>query len=66
MCYNKDTEKEVIKMTVEELIDKLQHIHSNYIVTVCCGNMFDEANWDYLTELLHFENPMTFEENNEE
>ena len=43
-------------MTVEELIEKLQHIHSNYIVTVHCGNMFDETDWDYLTELLHFEN----------
>ena len=53
-------------MTVEELIDKLQHVHSNYIVTVRCGNIFDEVNWDYLTELLHFENPAIFEENKEE
>ena len=37
-------------MTVEELIEKLQHHrHSDDIVTVRCGNMFDETNWDYLS-----------------
>ena len=37
-------------MTVEELIEKLQHhCHSDDIVTVRCGDMFDETNWDYLS-----------------
>lgn len=51
VCYNIDTVKEVIKMTVAELIDRLSKYNKDYVIYRDYGNGLEEASWgDFMEE----------------
>lgn len=51
LCYNISTVKEMKKMTVAELIERLSKQNPDYVVYRDYGNGFEKVSWDDFWEM---------------